>query len=78
MSRRRQALFRVGEDDENLLARYAEKPFKKIIDAGALFNVLKESLHRYARSLEYPGPPQSVPGLARQPDSYSNQTWVER
>jgi hypothetical protein len=48
-------VFRVGQDRHRLIAGHAWKPLEEIIHAGALFEILEQRAHRYARAGEQPG-----------------------
>ena len=45
----------VIENSLDLLACDAGKPFQKLIDGRAAFDVLEQGVHRHARASKYPG-----------------------
>ena len=53
-SRHCQATLGVLQHGLYLLARHTRKPLEEVIDARAVFEVLEEGLHRYARTSEEP------------------------
>ena len=55
-SRLNQALFGVRQNSEGLFVRDTRKPFQEVVQAGPTLKVFEQRAHRYARSLEHPGP----------------------
>ena len=59
-SSRRQAVLRVGQYGDHLIARNAREPFQKVIHTGALFKILKQCTHGDARAPEHPGAADAI------------------
>ena len=55
-SRLDQTLFGVRQNSEDLFVCDTRKPFQEVVQAGPTLKVFEQRAHRYARSLEHPGP----------------------